>query len=295
VFDVVTYMNSIRQSGRVLALIGLGLVLCGCIEVEEQYRISRDGKADARILIKVDPEYEALVLPELEKRMREEPPPGMKIDSSQRIDGKAAILIEGQGLDLATLNTGDQPMQLVESSAGFLKKRYTFSVSAGKRPDVPVPHRLRVTLPGSIEQTNGRKIDSETVEFDLTNARRGTRYQATSTAFALSLSSGGSHANANSPKPSSWAVGSGAASPAWLLPMSIGAIVLGVISFVVGWVVKRRATAAQMMASPPQLAAVAQRQASDGGPPLSSVFCSECGVAQEATRKFCTGCGAKLS
>lgn len=292
-------MELIRHGCRALVLFALALYLCGCIEVEERYRISRDGKADARVVIKVDPQYESLVLPELEKKIREEPPTGMKIDSSQRIDGKAAILLEGEGLDLATISASEFPMQLIVSSAGFLKKRYLFSVNVTKRLEIPVPHRLRVTLPGTIEQTNGKKIDSDTVEFDLTNARRGARYQASSDAFGLSFLSGGSGAAATAPTAVGGSSNSNAATPAWLVPASLGAIILGAVLLTVHWFRRARAASVPVALATQDAVAAARTGGAIGGsvdvPPQAQIFCSECGAQQSAARRFCSQCGTVLA
>ena len=269
---------------KVIAALVTALFMSGCMEVEEQYRLSSDGKVDARIVMKVEPQYESLVLPELKKKMRADLPPGMKLDASQRIDGKVAIVITGEGLELATISSDDQPMRFSAAPAGLLQQRYRFTLNAAKAPDIPIPHRVRVTLPGSIEQTNGRKIESDTVEFDLTNARRGAQFQATSTGFALSFGS------------SSKAAPQGQTTTAWLLPGSLVAIVLGSIVLVARWMMgKKTATSADASRAAPVPMASASPPSMAGVPDAARVFCSECGTSQAATRRFCSDCGAPLT
>ena len=269
---------------KVIAALATALFISGCMEIEEQYRLSSDGKADARIVIKVDPQYESLVLPELKKKLGTVLPPGMKLDASQRIDGKAAIVITGEGLELATIGADDQPMRFSASPAGFLQQRYRFALSAAQAPDIQIPHRVRVTLPGSIEQTNGRKIESDTVEFDLTNARRGAQFQATSTGFAFSFASSGAAA----PR--------GQTTTTWLLPGSLVAIVLGSILLAAGWMMgKKTATSADASRAAPVPMEIASPPSTAGVPDAARVFCSECGAPQAATRRFCSDCGAQLT
>lgn len=278
-------MDAFQKKLRVVALLFTAICVCGCMEVEEQYRISRDGKTDARIVFKIDPQYESLILSDLDRKLRSDLPTGMKVDSTQRINGKAAVIVEGQGMALSTISADDQPMQLVESQAGFLRKRYAFTVNAAKPPDIPIPHRLRVTLPGSIEQTNGRKIDSDTVEFDLSNARRGSRFQVTSTALGFSFGSSGDAV------PNSTA----GITAGWLLPVSLCAIALGALAIGAGRIVGRRpATASLPSAVPVSDAATPAAQPQGGIAPLR-IYCSECGKPQAVTRKFCAACGASLS
>ncbi|MDE2397677.1 MAG: zinc ribbon domain-containing protein [Burkholderiales bacterium] len=279
------------------------LFLAGCIEVDEQYKVGRNGKADSRVVVTIDPAYESVVFPAVKKKLQEDPPPpGITVDSSQRIDGKAAVVMEGKGIDLGNTNATLQPMQLTESSGGFLRKRYTVTVRVVRQPDVPIPHRLRISLPGSIEHSNGKQVDAETVEFDLTHARVGALYQVSSTALALPFLSGESPANQGPQTAAPGPEGPGSTASRWILPASLGVLAVAVLAFIGWWFVRRRpravsaATAtATATASPSPSAGFVAQQVDPRPPQRERIFCSECGAPQEATRKFCTECGAGLS
>lgn len=277
---------------RGLTLLAMVIFLGGCLEIDEHYHISRDGKADARIIFKIDPQYESLLLPELDKKLRASLPPEMKVDSSQRIDGKAAVVVEGQQLDLATLSSSDQPMRLTIAQAGFLKKQFLFTVTAGKTPELPIPHRLTVSLPGSIERSNGRKVDSNSVEFDLTKARRGTSFQAASTAFAFGV--GSNTSGIGGPVTTADAGGANAAR-SWATPTLLGAVALCVV-LAVGAVAWKRRTVS--IVGQDGIAESAAPSTTSSAPHVTrscANFCDACGAPQASTLKFCSKCGATLT
>lgn len=265
---------------RVFLSCVLACLACGCIEAEERIQVRDDGSLSVRATIKVDPQYESLVLPEMKKELPKQVPPGTRIDFSQRIDGKAAVIIEAEGAVAAAMQAQDGSTTIAVSDGGFMKKRYEYREVVQKVPEIPFPHRALVTLPGSIDSVvGGKKTAGDTVEFDRTHAKRGTTFVATSTAFAISLGSGG-------------ATVAGVASPgseAWLMPVSAGAILVGVALLLAGWIRSRQAVRAVSMpavAAPPPVA----HEPSPVGEG-ASMFCTECGAANAVGRKFCGQCG----
>jgi hypothetical protein len=270
----------------------MAICLCGCLEIDEQYRISRNGKADARIVFKIDQQYESILLAELDKKLRAALPPEMTVDSTQHIDGKAAIVVEGEQIDLAVLSSIGQPMRLAVLPVGFLKKRYIFSMTAGNAPDFPIPHRLKVSLPGSIDQANGRRMASDTVEFDLTTAHRGESFQAAATAFVLGIGPdvpvvGTTNMNYN--------FDGAKAARNWILPTMLGAFVLGTVLAVGGWIWKKRSL---IIAGQRDLHAFESnslpRHVSQA-PRSHAKFCDGCGAPHSLAQKYCAVCGAFLT
>ncbi len=262
----------------------LGMVAClsGCIEVEQRIRVHDDATVSVKATIKIDPQYEALVLPEMKRELSKKAPPGARLDFSQRIDGKAAVVIEADGAAAAAMLKEDGSTTITVSDGGFMKKRYEYREIVTRVPEIPVPTRSVVSLPGSIESvTGGKKTASDTVEFDQTHAKRGDMYAATSTAFAFSFGGGGTNAAAVASR----------GMAAWLIPTSIGSIFAGVALMLTGWLRSRQAARSGTSSGPivaaPALAAHGHAPAEDG----ASVFCSECGAPNAAGRKFCGQCG----
>lgn len=264
----------------------LSMVAClyGCIEAEEHIRVHEDGSFSVKATMKIDPQYEALVLPAMKEELKKKLPPGARVDFSQRIDGKAAILIEADGAAAAEMLKEDGSATITVSDGGFMKKRYEYRETVKLTPEIPFPHRAVISLPGSIESvTGGKKTAGDTVEFDQTHAKRGDVFAATSTAFAFSMGSGDT-ANAAMANPGT---------AAWLMPASVGSIFAGVVLLLIGWFQLRQATHSRALKQPFAVAAPAAPMS----PPVEDaglMFCSECGARNALGRKFCSQCGHDL-
>lgn len=276
-------MSIIAKRWCMAVLLSTVACLCGCIEAEERVRVHEDGSFSVKATMKIDPQYEAMVLPAMKEEFKKLPP-GARIDFSQRIDGKAAILIEADGAAAADMLREDGSTTITVSDGGFMKKRYEYRETVKLTPEIPFPRRAVISLPGSIESVfGGKKTAGDTVEFDQTHAKRGDVFAATSTAFAFSVGSGGTTA----------AIVASAGTAAWLVPASIGSICAGLALLLTGWFRSRRAArrsaarsiiAAQMLASAGLMPADA----------VAALFCTECGAPNAAGRKFCGKCGHAL-
>lgn len=268
-----------------VVLLGTAAYLGGCIEVEQRVRVNDDATVSVKATIKIDPQYEALVLPKMKEELTKKAPPGVRLDFSQRIDGKAAVLIEAEGAAADAMLKEDGSTTITVSDGGFMKKRYEYREIVTRVPEMPVPARSVVSLPGSIESvTGGIKTADDTVEFDQTHAKRGDVYAVTSTAFAFSLGNGRATA----------ASGANPGTAAWLVPVSIGSICAGVALLLAGWIRSRHAVSAGV--SPPIYAArTAAAQVPAPVEEARSLFCTECGAANTVGRKFCGQCGHAMA
>ncbi len=265
-------------------LLSMAACLGGCIEVEQRIRVHDDGSVSLKGTMKIDPQYEALVLPEMKKDLPKKVPPGVRLDFSQRIDGKAAVLIEADGAPAAAMLKEDGSATITVSDGGFMKKRYEYREVAARVPEIPFPNRLVLSLPGSIESvTGGTKTASDTVEFDQTHAKRGDVFAATSTAYAFGFGGGGTTA-------------AGVANPgmaAWLMPVSIGSICAGVALLLTGWFRSRQVATSGGATTIVALKTPAFREPT----PLeevAQVTCTRCNAPNAASRKFCGQCGHAL-
>jgi zinc-ribbon domain len=270
-----------------IVLLSMVAVLFGCIELEQQIRVHEDGSMSLKGTIRIDPQYEALVLPQMKQEMPKKAPPGVRLDFSQRIDGKAAVLYEADGEAAAAMlkeEDGSTSVTITVSDGGFMKKRYEYREVVRRVPEIPFPNRLTIILPGSIESvTAGKKTADDTVEFDQTHAKRGDVFAATSAAYAFSLGSDG-------------AAAADVANPgmaAWLMPASIASLCAGVLLLLAGWFrsrqVGRAGGSTLLVKAPPPDARV-----TDKAEELASVFCTECGASNSEGRKFCSRCGHAL-
>ena len=275
----------IEKRWLMVVLLSMLAYLCGCIEVEQRFRVHDDGSVSIRGTMKIDPQYEALMLAEMKKDLPKKMPPGVRLDFSQRIDGKAAVLYEADGAAAAALLKEEGSTTITVSDGGLLKKRYEYREVVSRVPEIPFPNRLTLSLPGSIESvTGGKKIASDTVEFDQTHAKRGDVFGATSMAFAFGLGSGGTAAAASVASPDT---------ATWLVPVSIGSICAGVALLLTGWL---RARQAARSGGATTAAAAPTHTLREPAPlkEVARVFCTECGSPNAAGRKFCSKCGHAL-
>lgn len=280
----VTKASPLAVQGRVLLVGALAMLASGCIEIEQRVKVHDDASVSVKATIKVDPQFESLVMPQMKSDLSKKMPAGAKLDFSQRIDGKAAIVMEADGDAAREMLKEDGSTTITVSDGGFMKKRYGYRAVVTRSLDMPVPIRTIVSLPGSIESVSGgTKTSSDTVEFDETNAKRGVVFAATSTAFAFSFGSGS-------------AVRSSATAPdtaSWLMPASVASILVGAALLLTGWL-KARRTAQSSVLLPypvePMAAAVVPAAADE----TATVFCSECGARNSTGRKFCGQCGQAI-
>ena len=277
-------MLIIEKRWFMAALLSMLACLCGCIEVEQRFRVHDDGSVSIKGTMKIDPQYEALVLPQMKKELPKKMPPGVRLDFSQRIDGKAAVLYEADGAAAAALLKEGGSTTITVSDGGFMKKRYEYREIVARVAQVPFPNRLVLSLPGSIESvTGGRKTANDTVEFDQTHAKPGDLFVATSTAFSFSLgNSGATAADVANP-----------GTAAWLMPVSIGSICAGAALLLMGWLRSRQAARSGGTATIVTAPTPALREPTPVAE-AARVFCTECGAPNAASRKFCGKCGHAL-
>lgn len=264
----------------------LAFWLSGCVEVVQHSRVHDDGSVSFKFTVLIDPQYEAKVLPEIKKELGKKLPPGVRVDYSRRIDGKAAVIVEADGAAAAALLKEDGSTTITVSDLGFMRRRYEVRAAVPVTVDLPFRHRAVLVMPGSIEEvTGGTKTSSDTVEFDFTNVQRGTIFRATSTAFAFNFGGAGQS------DPGPVVAATGAAS--WQIPVSIAAICVGIALLLIGWFRSRQTSHSRGL---PHAVAVATPSMPMPAPTedASSVFCTACGVRNALGRKFCNQCGHDL-
>lgn len=69
---------------RALLATVLAGLQCGCVDVAEHRRFDADGTLHFKAVVTIEPQYEALVLPELKKKFEGDRTKGWKIDLTQR-------------------------------------------------------------------------------------------------------------------------------------------------------------------------------------------------------------------
>lgn len=82
----------------------LGLVLAGCLEIDESINIKEDGSAEARYTITVDPQYASMVVPELKKNGM---PKGVTLVEEKVVNGKPTLIFSENAANLTSLRGSD--------------------------------------------------------------------------------------------------------------------------------------------------------------------------------------------
>lgn len=237
-------------------LAGIVLFLSGCVEVKELITIKTDGSAESMLSIIVQKDFAALVVPDLERRIKKDAPNAV-VSVKEVESGNTVIVSQRTVKNLSELRNDTRGYECEIEKDGTPRTRYIFN---GRwRINDPVPVEVTVKFPGEVDETNGEKIDSQTVRWKFETGANvwGGRGDKTLTATATAT-----------------------AFPVVIVGIGVGALLLMVAGL--GFFFLRRKKSDGSVASGP----VTQAQ-----PQEADVFCTECGNRQSATVKFCTSCG----
>lgn len=173
--------KSKRKFLKALLLLCLTLSLTSCLEVKQAININKDGSGDARLEVAVQQEWASQLVPKLKGDM----PKGWSIVEEKEKEGKHVVIFNRKFKDISELNDNEARYTFSSERKGFLKKSFILEVSQLKSSDMPFPYEVSIKLPGSIDETDGIKISSNEVKWNLQGLRRGTKLSVKSSAFAL--------------------------------------------------------------------------------------------------------------
>ncbi len=165
----------------VILFISSFFLLTSCLEVKEAIDINKDGSGNARLEIAVKQELAGAVIPELKKNI----PKGWNIVEEKVKEGKNFIVFSSNFKDISELNDDEINYSFSSKGKSFLKKDYTLEVKQIKSYDMPFPYEVTIKMPGSITETDGTKISSNEVRWNLVGLNRGTKLVVKSSALLL--------------------------------------------------------------------------------------------------------------
>jgi hypothetical protein len=157
------------------------LSLTSCLELKQAININKDGSGDARLEVTVQQEWAPQIIPKLKQDI----PKGWTLIEEKQRDGKQIIVIGRKFKDITELNDDEAQYSFSSERKGFLKKTYILNVRQLKSSDAPFPFEFVINMPGGIDETNGNKVSSDVVKWNLQGFRRGTELSVKSSAFAL--------------------------------------------------------------------------------------------------------------
>lgn len=173
--------KSKRKFLKALLLLCLPLLLTSCLEVKHGININKDGSGEARLEVAVQKEWASQLVPKLKGDMSK----GWSIVEEKEKEGKHVVIFNRKFKDISELNDNETRYTFSSERKGFLKKSFILEVSQLKSSDMPFPYEITIKVPGSIDETDGIKISSHEVKWNLQGFRTGTKLSAKSSAFAL--------------------------------------------------------------------------------------------------------------
>ena len=180
------FYSSFRMLMKIMLIFSL-LFLASCLEVKQSININKDGSGDARMEIAV--QKEVLSMPGgqqqisgMKAALQKE---GWSIEGDKDANGKHFIIAAKKFKDISELSDSETKYVFSSEKKGFMKKSYALEVKQLKSSDMPFPYEISIKMPGSIDETSGNKISSDTAKWNLQGMRRGTNLSVKSSGFAM--------------------------------------------------------------------------------------------------------------
>ncbi len=164
-----------------ILMLSLLFLLTSCLEVKQGININKDGSGDARLEIAIQQMWAPQVVPKLKSDI----PKGWSVIEEKEKDGKHVIVLGRKFKDISELNDDENRYTFSSERKGFLKKSYVIEVKQLKSSDMPFPYEVTIKMPGSIDETDGIKIASGEVKWNLQGLRKGTELSVKSSALAM--------------------------------------------------------------------------------------------------------------
>jgi Tol biopolymer transport system component len=175
---------------RFISLIFIAAGLTSCIEVElkESLHINKDGSGETRLEILLE---KSEIAQGVLTKIKHDIPKGWNIIEEKDKDGKHVLVFGSKFNDISAFNR-DKKSQATPNiytfktdKTGLFKKSYALEVSQTNNSDMPFPYEITIKMPGKIDETNGTKVSSNEVKWNLQGFRKGTKLIVKSSAFTM--------------------------------------------------------------------------------------------------------------
>lgn len=165
---------------RFILLIFIAVGLTSCIEIKQGININKDGSGDARLEVAVMEMWASQAIQELKSDLK-----GWDVVEEKAKEGKQIVVFGRKFKDISELNDKETKYTFSSERKGFLKKLYSLEVKQLKSSDMPFPYEVTINMPGGIDETDGTKVSSGKVKWNLQGYKRGTKLTVKSSAFAM--------------------------------------------------------------------------------------------------------------
>jgi len=173
---------------KIVLIILISFILTSCIEVKHKISINNDGSGSTKLeiilskeIFSLDPKAGSQIKEDLKKE-------GWKIVKEEEKAGKYLIVAEKKFKNISELNDEYTQYTFFPQKKGFLTKSYFLEIEFVKTPDIPISYisyELNIKMPGNIDETNGMKVSSSEVKWNLDSFSRGTKLFVKSSGFII--------------------------------------------------------------------------------------------------------------
>ena len=165
------FLKNLRRLFYSVSLLLCTLLLTSCFEVKQDVSVNNDGSGKAKIEFAVEKAFAPEIIPQIKKTTV---PSGWRIVGEQEKDGKLVLMMERMFQNMSELSDNEMRYSFSSEKTGFVKRAYSIDITMLKTSEMPFPYTLTLKVPGGIEDTNGNKISSDTVQWDLQGLQKGT-------------------------------------------------------------------------------------------------------------------------
>ncbi|MGQ9619128.1 MAG: LppM family (lipo)protein [Candidatus Aminicenantia bacterium] len=169
---------------RLAFIILVCFILTSWFEVKQKININKDGSGETELEIAIQKEmfWDQQAIPEFKSKLKEEE---WNILGEVEKEGKYVITAEKKFKDISELNDDETRYAFSSKRKGFLKRAYTLEVEQIKSSEMPFPYEISIKVPGSIDETDGEKVSSDKVKWNLRGLSRGTVLSVKSSGFTV--------------------------------------------------------------------------------------------------------------
>lgn len=169
---------------RLVFTILICLVLTSCLEVKQKININKDGSGSTKLEIAIQKEllFDPQAIPKVKNELQKE---GWNILGDREKEGKHIITAGRKYKNISELTDDEARYEFYSERKGFLKKSYALEIKHLKSSEMPFPYEVSIEVPGDIDETNGTKISSDEIKWNLQGVRRGTRLFVKSSGFSI--------------------------------------------------------------------------------------------------------------
>ncbi len=230
------------------------LLLSSCIEIRQTIRLNPDGSGDTELELAIQSQW----VQQLTPKVKSDIPAGWSLIGEKDTDGKHMIIFGRPFRAITEINDKNMEYIFVSDRGTVLTGSFSLDIRQIANSQMPFPYELNVRMPGVITSTNGTKISSREVRWNLQGFNQGTVLSVRSSESVFS-------------------------SPVIRIASLIAACLA--VLFILATVLWKRRK--KDPSTPPNVS-------SSSSIPQTGPFCTRCGTRNSPEARFCINCGIRI-